>query len=100
MSSAACDAWNLIISRPPTKLNVRTRVSMPPLRAHADAIATMPTGFSGVPPPGPATPVMPTARSLRAMRAIALAMASATGSLTAPCAAMSEGGTPSKSVFD
>ena len=71
-----------------------------PLRAQAAAIATIPTGFSGVPPVGPATPVTPTATSVPAMRTMPLAIASATGSLTAPCAAINEAGTPSRSVFD
>src|SRR6185295_9131361 len=55
MSSAAWDAWNLTISRPPTNRNVRTRVPA----ADAAAMQTMPTGFSAVPPSGPAMPVTP-----------------------------------------
>src|SRR3984893_14473609 len=84
MSIAACDAWNLTISRPPTKLNVLTRVSHAPSCIQAAAIMTVPTGFSGVPPEGPAIPVTPTARSLPEMRRTLVAIASATGSLTAP----------------
>ena len=54
------------------------------------AIATVPTGFSGVPPPGPAMPVMPMPTSdPGAVRRSRRPSRCATGSLTAPCAAIS-----------
>mgnify|MGYP003693866017 CR=1 FL=1 len=64
MSSAACEAWNLTISRPPTNRNVRMRV---PAAADA-AMQTIPTGFSAVPPSGPAIPVTPMPMSTRGTR--------------------------------
>ena len=60
---------------------------------------TVPTGLSGEPPVGPATPVTATL-TWAALRCTApSAMARATGSLTAPCALMSAAGTPSSSVL-
>ena len=53
---------------------------------------TVPTGFAALPPPGPAMPVTETASvDARAARAAPSAMARATGSLTAPCSAISAG---------
>ena len=95
MSSAACEAWNFTISRPPTNRNVRTRV---PAVADA-AMQTVPTGFSAVPPSGPAIPVTPTPMSTRERDLMPSAIAVATGSLTAPCAFSISSGTPSNSIF-
>ena len=89
MSSAACVALNLICARPPGKVNVRTRAG--PSGA-TTAIATVPTGFAAVPPPGPAMPVMPAATSAPVRPRIPSASAIATGSLTAPCASINAGG--------
>jgi len=63
------------------------------------AMATVPTGFSGLPPSGPAMPVTPTPTSTPARDRRPSAMASATGSLTAPCVAINSAGTPSSSVL-
>src|SRR5712672_3070525 len=94
-SSAACDVHDRIRSRFPG--NIRWRCSVPP--GPATAICTVPTGLSGVPPPGPAMPVTPTPTSVDAFLRIPSAIATATGSLTAPCSAISATGTPSDSVF-
>jgi len=51
MSSAACDAWNFTISRPPMNRNVRTRLPA----ADDAAMHTMPTAFRGT-ASGPAMP--------------------------------------------
>ncbi len=45
---------------------------------------TMPTGFSGVPPVGPATPVIDSATWARLLSSAPSAIAWATSSLTAP----------------
>ena len=60
---------------------------------------TRPTGLSALPPPGPATPVTLMARSARDRATAPSAMARATGSLTAPCAAIRAGATPTSSVL-
>ena len=53
---------------------------------------TVPTGFCGVPPADPAMPVIPTPIDAPVRALIPSASATATGSLTAPCAAISAGG--------
>ena len=60
-------------------------------RGSATATATVPTGLAGVPPSGPAMPVMPTPMSAPDAARMPSAMARATGSLTAPCASSSAG---------
>ena len=60
---------------------------------------TSPTGFSSVPPSGPATPVMPTPRSAPSRAIAPSASARATSSETAPWASISAGSTPARSVF-
>ena len=60
---------------------------------------TVPTGFSGVPPSGPATPVIATAVSAPNRSTAPSAIASATSCDTAPCASMSAGSTPSRSIL-
>ncbi len=54
MSSAACEVSSLNRSRDPGENLFIAHVSAP---FDASAIHTVPTGFSGVPPVGPATPV-------------------------------------------
>ena len=61
------------------------------------AIQTLPTGFSAVPPLGPATPVTDTPISVPSRTRAPRAICRATGSLTAPCSMMSESSTPSSS---
>src|SRR6185503_2740710 len=95
MSSAACDAWNFTCSRSPKKRNVRTRRSL----SVTAATTTVPTGFSGVPPLGPAIPVTATPTLARAFALMPSAIASPTGSLTAPCSRMRSGGTSSSCVL-
>ena len=58
-----------------------------------------PHGLVGVPPPGPATPVIDTATSAREWASAPVAMARATASDTAPSAAISAAGTPSISAL-
>jgi SHS family lactate transporter-like MFS transporter len=60
---------------------------------------TVPTGLSSVPPPGPAIPVIAIAVSAAKRLNAPSAIASATGSDTAPFAAIRSGSTPSSSVF-
>src|SRR5256886_12875468 len=55
-SSASCEACQRIASRSPGKTTPRSLT--PP--ACDSAMCTVPTGFSSLPPPGPAIPVMPT----------------------------------------
>ena len=52
--------------------------------AVATAKCTSPTGFSAVPPPGPATPVIDSATSTASRERACSAMLRATSSLTAP----------------
>ena len=61
--------------------------SSPPLRGGRDVHEADRLG--GLPPPGPATPVTATAMSACECASAPSAMARATGSLTAPCAASS-----------
>ncbi len=84
-------------SRPNAPNSIRLCTTGPFLRAQAKW--TRPSGFSGVPPPGPATPVMATERSARLCASAPSAMASATGSETAPCATISSMGTPIASAL-
>ena len=56
---------------------------------------TVPTGFSGLPPLGPATPVTATDTCALDLSTAPMAMAWATASLTAPCVAINSAGTPS-----
>ena len=60
---------------------------------------TVPTGFSSLPPSGPAIPVMATAVSASKRRRAPSAIASATGSDTAPWRSISTGSTPRSSTF-
>ena len=60
---------------------------------------TSPTGFSALPPPGPAMPVTETARSTGERPSAPAAIAAATSRLTAPCWAMSAIGTPSSELL-
>ena len=59
-------------------------------RAAPAAKCTRPTGFSGVPPSGPAMPVTATARLACEWVSAPPAMARATSSLTAPCRSISQ----------
>jgi hypothetical protein len=60
----------------------------------------MALGAAGaVAPPGPAMPVIETARSTGAWARAPSAIASATSGLTAPCARIICAGTPSSSIF-
>ncbi len=76
----------------------RVRVSVRP-SASRTVKQTVPTGLSGVPPPGPAIPVIATAVSAPKRCRAPAAIASATGSDTAPCASMSAASTPSSWIF-
>src|SRR3954454_19785526 len=61
---------------------------------------TYPTGFSSVPPSGPATPVVEHATSASNLLSAPSAIASATSGEAAPCASISVGSTPSSSALD
>ncbi|EHP39129.1 orotidine 5'-phosphate decarboxylase [Cupriavidus basilensis OR16] len=73
-------AWRRICCRSPRKRCVSILVVMRLLQPKH----TMPTGFSGVPPVGPATPVIDSATWARLLSRAPSAMARATSSLTAP----------------
>src|SRR4051812_2160840 len=60
---------------------------------------TVPTGFSGLPPLGPATPVTATLTCACEWRSAPNAIARATTSLTAPCESMAAGSTCSSSLL-
>ena len=59
----------------------------------------MPTGFSSVPPPGPAIPVIPIPTCAPKRSRAPSASAAATSGETAPCAAISSAGTPASAVL-
>ncbi|MEZ5420670.1 MAG: hypothetical protein R2708_25465 [Vicinamibacterales bacterium] len=80
MSRAAEAEKARMAPRSPPNLTVRTRTPDGPLTARH----TVPTGFSAVPPPGPATPVTATVTSTPARARRPSAIAAATASLTAP----------------
>src|SRR5581483_6180479 len=60
---------------------------------------TVPTGFSGVPPSGPAMPVIDAAQVAPDLRRAPSAIARTTGSLTAPCCWRRSRGTPRALCF-
>src|SRR6516162_3743715 len=82
--------------RSPSK--TRCSVRLGPLR-RANPKMTSPTGLAALPPPGPARPVTEIARSTGARATAPWAIAAVVSLLTAPCAAMVSGGTPSSSDF-
>src|SRR5580658_5406861 len=82
--------------RSPGNLRSATSVSS----SLARAWKTSPTGFSAVPPVGPATPVIPTPRVAPVRRRIPSARAAATSLLTAPCFSIRSAGTSAKAVFN
>ena len=65
----------------------------------ATANHTVPTGFSSVPPPGPAMPVTETAMSTPSRCSAPSAIARATASLTAPCRLDQLRRTPSSAIL-
>src|SRR5262245_57073974 len=94
-SSAACEDCHFTASRPPGKRNRRTSMRGPSDPGTAAAMYTVPTGFAGVPPSGPAMPVTAIPHGEPDMRQMPAAIASATGALTAPCSRSIASGTPS-----
>jgi len=66
----------------------------------AQAIHTVPTGLSGVPPSGPAMPLTASVHYTGARASSPPAIAITVWPLTAPPRASSSGGTPSSSVFE
>ena len=60
---------------------------------------TVPTGFTLVPPSGPAMPVTPTPTSTPAFLRAPAAICAAIASLTAPCASIALASTPSSSIL-
>ena len=95
MSSAAETDWWRTTARSPTKRACRHATMAGVCRA----MNTVPTGLASVPPSGPAMPVMPMPTCVPQRARTPAASASATGSLTAPCSAMSAGGTSASTVF-
>lgn len=67
--------------------------------ATSTATQTVPTGFSALPPPGPAIPVMLTPTSAPSRVRAPVAISRATASLTAPDAASVSGETPRAATF-
>ena len=63
------------------------------------AMKTVPTGLLGVPPVGPATPVMDMAKSVLAILRTSCAIFIATAGETAPCLAIRLAGIPSILIF-
>src|SRR5271167_3565773 len=94
--SAICNAASRTAVRSPGKIRCSVLGAAPRC---ASPKWTRPTGFSALPPPGPATPVIDTARSIGARASAPSAIAVAVSALTAPCAAITSGGTPSNSDF-
>ncbi len=66
----------------------------------AQAIQTVPTGLSAVPPSGPAMPLMATAHAARECLTAPLAISHTTFSLTAPNRSMELAFTPRRSFFE
>ena len=89
-ASPALRVW--IQARP--RLVPKRRPSLLQPWGPATAMCTKPTGFCSLPPPGPATPVMAKPQSAPVSRRAPSAIASATGSLTAPWVSSSASGTP------
>ena len=99
--SACSHAWPRAPARDRRRsADVRSACTEPSLRRTAKPNQTVPTGLPALPPPGPAMPVTATARSAaaRALRRRRPSRAPP-ASLTAPCAAISAGGTPSSSIL-
>src|ERR1044072_5331964 len=94
-SSAACEERQRIRLRSPGTLRRRCSV----FTSSASAMKTVPTGFSSVPPPGPAIPVIDNPKSVPMRLRTPSAIASATGALTAPCSINNIGSTSNSFVF-
>ena len=84
-------------ARSPGTRRVRSISASPDRRA--TQMQTVPTGLSGVPPPGPAIPVMPIPRDAPNREAAPAASAAATSADTAPYRAMSDGGTSANAAL-
>src|SRR5262249_18550368 len=95
-SAAATDCRRTLL-RPPAKRRTALRVA-PFFLAHAKH--TIPTGFSGVPPAGPATPVTAIASCARLRFKAPEAISLAVCSLTAPWRDRVDPRTPSSSFFE
>jgi len=91
-NASTTDNWRTTLR--PTAPKRFSRATMRPSRAAA-AKCTRPTGFPGVAPPGPAMPVMATARSTSAFSSAPIAIAVAVSRLTAPKVSSVETVTPS-----
>ena len=78
---AVCDARSMTRSRVPGKRYVLLHTVPSDL---ATAMHTVPTGFSSVPPPGPAMPLVAIEMSAPVARHAPKAICSTTGMLTAP----------------
>ncbi len=101
-ASSACSrasAWRTVAARTAARSPAKCCTWLCVCPATHQPNHTMPTGLSALPPVGPATPVTATATWACACATAPSAMARATGSLTAPCCAISAAGTPSSSVL-
>ena len=83
-------------ARPPGRFTERVTGSTPGAQTLSH---TSPTGFSSVPPPGPATPVTPTPTSAPGARGRRRASAARPLPETAPCASIISRGTPVCPIF-
>ena len=93
MSNAAWVDCHFTEARSPWNLK-RRALARP---STASPTNTVPTGFAGVPPSGPAIPVMASAHAVPARSAAPRAIASAQGALTAPWTRRTSAGTPRSS---
>src|SRR4029453_11664827 len=94
-SSAPCEASRFTQSPVPQTWYRAATVSS----AHPRPKHTVPTGFSAVPPSGPATPVVETTMSAPSARRAPAAISAAVCSLTAPCASRVAAPTSSRRRF-
>src|SRR5438046_9060721 len=94
-SSAACAARRRISSRSPGNTRRTARAAVWTRAANH----TVPTGFSGVPPPGPAIPVTAMVQSAEKRRCAPSAIARTVSSETAPYASRVSSGTLSAAVL-
>ena len=93
---AVSDPHERLRGEPRFDLYRRIRSVARALRASrtAQPMKTSPTGLAGLPPPGPAIPVMDKARSAAAVASAPSAIACATSALTAPYRSISGASTP------
>src|SRR5437879_3230087 len=100
MSCNACSTQRRRMrARSPAKSSPSGVSSVVAPRRTAAQNQTVPTGLLGVPPSGPAMPVMATARSAPEVRSAPAAISRTVDSLTAPCSASVRAETPTSRIF-